>query len=106
MTGIDDNLYLRIDDSRLAANVTSDATSPTVTARYGNAACTNLLTGGGTSRCSVSFTSRTNSIRIVGQWSNSQNGYVISPIGISHCIAGGGRGHDTTLPKVILIDEV
>lgn len=37
-----------------------------------------------------------------GQYSNSQNGWVVSALGISLCVSGGGRGHDIDVPKVLV----
>lgn len=42
---------------------------------------------------------------VIGQYSPSQNGYVVSPLGVALCIAGGGKGHDTTKPIVLLAYE-
>lgn len=39
---------------------------------------------------------------IMGKYSPSQNGVVVSPYGIAHCISGGGRGHDVDKPKIYL----
>lgn len=39
---------------------------------------------------------------ILGRYSNSQNGTIISPLGIAPCFAGGGKGHDTDKPKILL----
>lgn len=39
---------------------------------------------------------------ILGEYSPSQNGIVVSPLGIAQCIAGGGNGHDTTKPKILI----
>ena len=30
------------------------------------------------------------------------NGWVISEHGIAPCICGGGRGHDTDVPKILI----
>ena len=45
-----------------------------------------------------------NSLRpiILGEYSPSQNGIIVSPRGIALRIAGGGKGHDTTKPKILL----
>ncbi len=40
---------------------------------------------------------------VFGKYSNSQNGIVVSPFGIAHCIAGGGKGHDTDKPKILIM---
>lgn len=39
---------------------------------------------------------------ILGLYSPSQNGVVVSPLGIAPCIAGGGRGHDVDKPKILI----
>lgn len=39
---------------------------------------------------------------ILGKYSNSQNGVVVHPHGIALCIAGGGKGHDTDKPKILI----
>ena len=39
---------------------------------------------------------------VLGKYSPSQNGIVVSPLGIAYCIAGGGNGHDTTKPKILI----
>lgn len=39
---------------------------------------------------------------ILGEYSPSQNGIIVAPSGIAQCIAGGGKGHDTTKPKILL----
>ena len=39
---------------------------------------------------------------VLGEYSPSQNGIIVSPLGIAQCIAGGGRGHDTTKPKILI----
>lgn len=49
-----------------------------------------------------------NKIILIGKFSNSQNGCVYGPDGISPCICSGGSGHDATIPKIIefeLIDD-
>lgn len=38
---------------------------------------------------------------VLGEYSSSQNGIVVSPLGIAQCIAGG-NGHDTTKPKILI----
>ena len=43
-----------------------------------------------------------NTIKKLGYYSNSENGVVISAEGISHCISGGGKGHDTDVPKILI----
>ena len=40
---------------------------------------------------------------VLGEYSPSQNGIIVSPLGIAQCIAGGGgNGHDTTKPKILI----
>ena len=39
---------------------------------------------------------------ILGSYSPSQNGIVVSPHGIALCIAGGGKGHDVDKPKILI----
>lgn len=39
---------------------------------------------------------------ILGKYSPSQNGIIVSPWGISPCLAGGGRGHDIDKPKILI----
>ncbi len=39
---------------------------------------------------------------VLGCYSPSQNGVVVSPRGIAPCISGGGKGHDTDKPKILL----
>lgn len=39
---------------------------------------------------------------VLGNYSPSQNGIVVSPKGISLCISGGGRGHDVDKPKILI----
>lgn len=38
----------------------------------------------------------------LGQYSPSENGWVLSADGIAHCVAGGGHGHDTDIPKILI----
>ena len=38
----------------------------------------------------------------LGYYSPSQNGVIVSPKGIAPCIAGGGKGHDTDKPKILI----
>lgn len=45
---------------------------------------------------------RDNHTIILGRYSNSQNGVIISPLGIAPCFAGGGKGHDTDKPKILI----
>lgn len=42
---------------------------------------------------------------ILGKYSPSQNGVIVSPLGIAPCIAGGGKGHDTDKPKILITYE-
>lgn len=39
---------------------------------------------------------------ILGSYSSSQNGIIVSPKGIALCISGGGRGHDVDKPKILI----
>lgn len=39
---------------------------------------------------------------ILGFYSPSQNGIIVSPHGIALCIAGGGKGHDVDKPKILI----
>ncbi len=39
---------------------------------------------------------------VLGQYSPSQNGTVVSPRGIVPCIAVGGKGHDTDKLKILI----
>ena len=39
---------------------------------------------------------------ILGSYSPSQNGIIVSPHGIALCIAGGGKGHDVDKPKILI----
>ena len=39
---------------------------------------------------------------ILGKYSPSQNGIVVNPKGIALCLAGGGNGHDTDKPKILI----
>ncbi len=39
---------------------------------------------------------------VLGKYSQSQNGIVVSPDGIALCLAGGGKGHDTDKPKILV----
>lgn len=39
---------------------------------------------------------------VLGQYSPSQNGIIVSPRGIALCISGGGRGHDVDKPKILI----
>ena len=41
-------------------------------------------------------------VRKLGQYSPSQNGWVVSRHGIAPCICGGGNGHDTDVPKILI----
>lgn len=39
---------------------------------------------------------------ILGSYSPSQNGIIVSPHGIALCIAGGGKGYDVDKPKILI----
>lgn len=39
---------------------------------------------------------------VLGKYSNSQNGIIVSSKGIALCISGGGKGHDTDKPKILI----
>ena len=39
---------------------------------------------------------------ILGRYSPSQNGIIVSAKGIAPCIAGGGKGHDVDKPKILI----
>ena len=39
---------------------------------------------------------------ILGSYSPSQNGIIVSPHGIALCITGGGKGHDVDKPKILI----
>lgn len=39
---------------------------------------------------------------VLGQYSSSQNGIIVSLYGIALCISGGGRGHDVDKPKILI----
>ena len=39
---------------------------------------------------------------VLGSYSPSQNGIIVSPHGIALCIAGGGKGHDVDKPKILI----
>lgn len=43
---------------------------------------------------------------ILGRYSNSQNGIIVSRLGIALCIAGGGKGHDTDVPKILVKHDI
>ena len=43
---------------------------------------------------------------VLGRYSPSQNGIVISADGVALCLAGGGKGHDTDKPKVLVEYEI
>lgn len=38
----------------------------------------------------------------IGRLSASQNALVVSPAGVAPCIVGGGKGHDTDVPKILI----
>ena len=40
---------------------------------------------------------------ILGYYSPSQNGTVVSPSGIAPCLTGGGKGHDVDKPKILVM---
>lgn len=44
-------------------------------------------------------------INKLGYYSNSQNGLIVSVKGIAPCVAGGGRGHDSDIPKILISYE-
>ena len=55
----------------------------------------------------LNFTPPTNDkVCKLGKYSNSQNGVIVSASGISPCIAGGGHGHDTDVPKILIMYEI
>lgn len=39
---------------------------------------------------------------ILGRYSLSQNGIIVSVKGIALCIAGGDKGHDVDKPKILI----
>ncbi|MEZ7705765.1 hypothetical protein O3680_08020 [Prevotella melaninogenica] len=41
------------------------------------------------------------SLIVLGRYSPSQNGVIVSPFSLSPCIVGGGTGHDTDVPKIL-----
>ena len=41
------------------------------------------------------------SLIVLGRCSPSQNGVIVSPLGLSPCIVGGDTGHDTDVPKIL-----
>lgn len=43
-----------------------------------------------------------NEVIKLGYYSPSQNGVIVHPRGIAPCIAGGGQGHDTDKPKILI----
>lgn len=43
-----------------------------------------------------------NNVVKLGFYSPSQNGMVVSPKGIAPCVVGGGQGHDTDKPKILI----
>lgn len=51
--------------------------------------------------CALRFARRYFPI-VLGRYSPSQNGIVVSPFGIALCLAGGGKGHDTDKPKILI----
>ena len=42
------------------------------------------------------------SLMVLGRFSPSQNGVVVSPFGLAPCVVGGGAGHDTDVPEILL----
>lgn len=38
----------------------------------------------------------------LGYYSNSQNGLIVSVKGVAPCMLGGGRGHDSDVPKILI----
>jgi hypothetical protein len=41
-------------------------------------------------------------IEKLGYYSPSQNGVIVSANGCSPCVCGGGHGHDTDVPKILI----
>ena len=41
----------------------------------------------------------------LGYYSNSQNGLIVSVKGVAPCMTGGGRGHDSDVPKILISYE-
>ena len=41
-------------------------------------------------------------IRKLGYYSPSQNGVIIAADGCAPCVCGGGHGHDTDVPKILV----
>lgn len=39
---------------------------------------------------------------VLGFYSPSQNGIIVSPLGIAPCLVGGGKGHDVDKPKILI----
>ena len=39
---------------------------------------------------------------ILGSYSPSQNGIIVSTSGIAQCLCGGGKGYDVDKPKILL----
>lgn len=39
---------------------------------------------------------------VLGRYSPSQNGIILAAHGIALCLAGGGKGHDTDKPKILI----
>ena len=42
---------------------------------------------------------------VLGRYSPSQNGIIVSVQGIALCITGGGKGHDVDKPKILIVYE-
>lgn len=39
---------------------------------------------------------------VLGFYSPSQNGIIVSPLGIAPCLVGGGKGNDVDKPKILI----
>jgi len=46
------------------------------------------------------------SLIVLGRYSPSQNGVIVSPFGLSPCIVGGGTGHDADVLKILYEREL
>jgi len=51
--------------------------------------------------CYLNMNKRNVSLIVLGRYSPSQNGVIVSPFGLSPRIVGGGTGHDTDVPKIL-----
>ena len=51
--------------------------------------------------CCLNVNKRNVSLIVLGRYSPSQNGVIVSPFGFPPCIVGGGTGHDTDVPKIL-----